>query len=83
VLRLIGWAWVTIDINVVTHTKRKYNFLIVHLSFEETIRLFFDHWLIKRKLGCKQYLPVMNLGGGAVSKVEALYYANVTIVAYK
>jgi hypothetical protein len=52
----------------------------VYLSFEETIRICFDQWLIKWKLGSKLYLSVMDLAGGAVSKVEALYYANVTFV---
>jgi len=30
--------------------------------------------------GASWYLPVMDFWGGAVSKVEALYYANVTFV---
>ena len=33
--------------------------------------------------GASWYLPVMDLGSGAVSKVEALYYTNVTFVAYE
>ena len=79
-LRLIGWAWVTVLINVVTHTNRKYNFLIVHLSFEKTIRLCYDQWFISGNWGQAGNYQLKDLWGGAASKVEALYDANVKLV---
>jgi hypothetical protein len=53
----------------------------VHFNFENNKRSVIDHWLFKRKLGCKPDIcQFMDLWGGTSPKVEALYYANVTVV---